>query len=126
MAVPGPVTSAMSVGCHLLLADRFAQLVTGADDVLAALGRHGQRDGSRAAEEPVPGRDPRHPTDGLDLESARVYDAFPTYAACSVEELATESGLHARDIVGALGTLEVHGLVSKHGPLWQRVDLTRT
>ena len=40
MAVPGPVTSAMSVGCHLLLADRFAQLVTGADDVLAALGRN--------------------------------------------------------------------------------------
>ncbi len=74
---------------------------------------------------PVPGRDPRHPTDGLDLESARVYDAFPTYAACSVEELAIESGLHARDIVGALGTLEAHGLISKHGPLWQRVDLTR-
>ena len=47
MAVPGPVTSAMSVGCHLLLADRFAQLVTGADDVLAALGRHGHRAGSR-------------------------------------------------------------------------------
>ena len=38
MAVPGPVTSAMSVGCHLLLADRFAQLVTGSPDVLAALG----------------------------------------------------------------------------------------
>jgi DNA processing protein len=125
MAVPGPVTSAMSVGCHLLLSDRFAQLVTGADDVLTALGRHGQRDGSRVADDAVPGRDPRHPTDGLDLESARVYDAFPTYAACSVEELAIESGLHARDIVGALGTLEAHGLISKHGPLWQRVDLTR-
>jgi len=41
MAVPGPVTSAMSVGCHLLLADRFAQLVTSADDVLAALGGAG-------------------------------------------------------------------------------------
>ncbi len=30
MAVPGPVTSAMSVGCHLLLRDRFALLATGA------------------------------------------------------------------------------------------------
>jgi DNA processing protein len=123
MAVPGPVTSAMSVGCHLLLSDRFAQLVTGADDVLAALGRRAAPERS-TADESAPGRDPRHPTDGLDLESARVYDAFPTYAACSVEDLVTESGLHARDIIGALGTLEVHGLISKHGPLWQRVDLT--
>jgi DNA processing protein len=123
MAVPGPVTSAMSVGCHLLLSDRFAQLVTGADDVLAALGRHGVPPTSLAGEL-VPGRDPQHPTDGLDLESARVYDAFPTYAACSVADLAAESGLHARDIIGALGTLEVHGLVSKHGPLWQRVKLS--
>ena len=106
-----------------MLSDRFAQLVTGADDVLTALGRHGQRDGSRVADDAVPGRDPRHPTDGLDLESARVYDAFPTHAACSVTDLATESGLHARDIIGALGTLEVHGLISKHGPLWQRVNL---
>jgi hypothetical protein len=53
-----------------------------------------------------------------------VYDAFPTYAACSVEELATESGLQSRDVIGALGTLEAHGLISRHGPLWQRVDLT--
>ena len=106
-----------------MLSDRFAQLVTGANDVLTALGRRAQSAGSASVAELVPGRDPRHPTDGLDLESARVYDAFPTYAACSVEDLATESGLHARDIIGALGTLEVHGLVSKHGPLWQRVDL---
>jgi len=123
MAVPGPVTSAMSVGCHLLLSDRFAQLVTGAEDVLTAIGRRAPSPESASAAMPVPGRDPRHPTDGLDLESARVYDAFPTYAACSVEDLATESGLHARDIIGALGTLEVHGLVSRHGPLWQRIDL---
>ena len=109
----------------MLLSDRFAQLVTGAEDVLTALGRRPQSAESASATEPVPGRDPRHPTDGLDLESARVYDAFPTYAACSVEELAIESGLHARDIVGALGTLEAHGLISRHGPLWQRVALTR-
>ena len=35
MAVPGPVTSALSVGCHLLLSSDAALLVTGADDVLA-------------------------------------------------------------------------------------------
>jgi DNA processing protein len=35
MAVPGPVTSAMSTGCHQLLRDGAA-LVTNAGDVIAA------------------------------------------------------------------------------------------
>ena len=36
MACPGPVTSAMSVGCHLMIRDG-ATLVTSADEVLAAI-----------------------------------------------------------------------------------------
>jgi len=120
MAVPGPVTSAMSVGCHLLLADRFAQLVTGADDVLAALGRLPA--GHRAApEDPVPGADPLHPTDGLDLDSARVYDAFPTREVRSVEELVAESGLSSTQVMGSLAVLQLHGLASKEGAVWRRL-----
>lgn len=41
MAIPGPITSATSVGCHQLLADRTARMVTGADDVLTALNERG-------------------------------------------------------------------------------------
>jgi len=39
LAVPGPVTSAMSTGCHALLTDaeRPAQLVTSAADVMKHL-----------------------------------------------------------------------------------------
>lgn len=37
LAVPGPVTSASSVGCHILLSSREARLVTDAADVLSAL-----------------------------------------------------------------------------------------
>ena len=40
MAVPGPVTSGPSAGCHQLIRDG-ALLVTGADDVLEAVGRLG-------------------------------------------------------------------------------------
>ena len=36
-AIPGPVTSACSVGCHMLLSSGEARLVTGAADVLSAL-----------------------------------------------------------------------------------------
>jgi DNA processing protein len=127
MAVPGPVTSAMSVGCHLLLADRFAQLVTGADDVLTALGRTGRtgRLESRAVPGPhdgaVPGEDPRHPTDGLEPTNARVYDAFPTRGSTSVHELVVESGLPAATVMGALAVLQLHGLADQDGPQWRRV-----
>jgi DNA processing protein len=44
MAVPGPVTSAMSVGCHQLLRREVAPavLVTGVQDVLAIVGSMGE------------------------------------------------------------------------------------
>ena len=38
MAVPGPVTSAPSAGCHELIRDSGAALVTGAADVLDLVG----------------------------------------------------------------------------------------
>lgn len=120
MAVPGPVTSAMSVGCHLLLADRFAQLVTGADDVLAAVGAAGGAvvgSGDGAA----PGEDPRHPTDGLEPETARVYDAFPARGSVSVQDLVVESGFPVSAVLGALAVLQLHGLVDQKGPLWKRL-----
>jgi DNA processing protein len=37
MAVPGPVTSAMSAGCHQLIREHGAALVTSAADVLQGL-----------------------------------------------------------------------------------------
>jgi DNA processing protein len=120
MAVPGPVTSAMSVGCHLLLADRFAQLVTNADDVLAALGRSRQPPTGPASTD-EPGSDPRHPTDGLDLDSARVYDSLPARGYSSVDELVTESGLVATQVMGSLAVLELHGLARRNGAEWRRV-----
>ena len=121
MAVPGPVTSAMSVGCHMLLADRFAQLVTDADDVLAALGRPAGRRAPAGNEQPKPGADPRHPTDGLDLDSARVYDSLPAHGYCSVDDLVTESGLLATQVMGSLAVLDLHGLATRSGAQWRRV-----
>lgn len=38
-AVPGPVTSPSSAGCHRLIRDHGAQLITGADDAYELLGR---------------------------------------------------------------------------------------
>ncbi|SJN08761.1 Rossmann fold nucleotide-binding protein Smf possibly involved in DNA uptake [Leucobacter sp. 7(1)] len=49
-AVPGPLTSAASAGCHRLLRDGLGSIITGYDDVRELL--HGARDGAhRAARE---------------------------------------------------------------------------
>lgn len=121
MAVPGPVTSAMSVGCHLLLADRFAQLVTGPKDVLAALGRASDP----AAQPTLPGTDPRHPTDGLDADTARVYEALPGRGTVTAADVIAESGLVGPQVLAALAVLELHGLAERDGPRWRRVVTRR-
>jgi DNA processing protein len=69
-AVPGPVTSASSAGCHALLRDGVATLVTDADEIADLVGRIG----TDAATPPQSRRGPR---DDLDPEVARVLDALP-------------------------------------------------
>lgn len=46
-AVPGPITSAASAGCHRLLHDGLASVITGYDDIRALL--DGMRDGAERA-----------------------------------------------------------------------------
>ncbi len=77
MAVPGPVTSAMSAGCHDRIQDRRASLVCGADDVVRLVGPLGG----------VPEPDRRAasaPTDALGADALAVYDALPARAAGAV------------------------------------------
>lgn len=103
MAVPGPVTSAASVGCHQLVRDGRAILVTDADDVLDAVGRIGDD----AA--PVRGA-PRRPHDDLDPWTMRVLDALPVRAAVGTARLARTAGLPLGDVQSALGQLLALGL----------------
>jgi DNA processing protein len=71
MAVPGPVTSVMSRGCHKLLrADHPARLVTSAPEIIQEVGMIGE------GLEPEP-QAAALPRDSLDLESRQVLDAFP-------------------------------------------------
>jgi len=114
MAVPGPVTSALSVGCHLLLSTGDAILVTGADDVLQALscrtGSARERPGSTAS----------HPTDGFPPEVARVYEALPFRALRTVAQLSVESGLAGPQVMAGLAELELHDLVRRQDGAWRR------
>ncbi|AGB22693.1 DNA protecting protein DprA [Mycobacterium sp. JS623] len=109
-AVPGPVTSSASVGCHVLLRDG-AILVTRADEVLELVGRVGELAPDHAR--------PKSPLDGLADDERRVYDAFPARGARTVDEIAVGSGLPPTQVLGPLSMLEIAGLVVCQGGRWK-------
>jgi DNA processing protein len=110
-AVPGPVTSSASVGCHALVRAGSAQLVTRAQEVIELAGRIGE-----LADEP---ESPGSPLDALTELEARVFDALPGRGARSVDELAVSAGLPQVQVLGPLATLELAGLVVRANGGWK-------
>lgn len=113
MAVPGPVTSVMSVGCHALLRREPdpALLVTDARDVLESLGFLGS-----AAEiaDTTPGASTgarQAVLDGLDPVARRVFEALTPRAYAAPESVSVRAGVPVRDVLRAMPLLEVAGLV---------------
>ena len=93
-AVPGPVTSAASAGCHRLIREKPVTLVTNADE-MAAL-----------ALDSTPG------TGGISeqhSDEARLLDAMSTRSARSASDLAVRSGLAVGAVQALLGALELDG-----------------
>ncbi|MGY1636372.1 DNA-processing protein DprA [Geodermatophilus sp. SYSU D00742] len=114
MVVPGPVTSAMSVGCHDLLRDAEldAVLVGDAGHVVEAVGRLGED----LAELPARPADRR---DGLSDVAVRVLDACPVRAGVSPERLAAVAGCDVLDVLRVLPALELADLVEWTGTGWR-------
>ncbi|TDB74655.1 DNA-processing protein DprA [Micromonospora sp. KC721] len=105
MVVPGPVTSAMSVGAHELLRERqHARLVTGVAHVLEEVGRIGE-------DLAPPARGAERPTDRLDDEAALVLESLPRRGALSVDALAARAGVDLRTALRKLSLLEELSLV---------------
>jgi DNA processing protein len=126
MAVPGPVTSAMSVGCHELLREHAdgVRLVASAVHVLDAVGALG----SDLA--PPPDRPPTA-RDGLSDVAVRVLDACPVRSGASPERLAAIAGCDVLDVLRVLPALELADLVQWTGSGWRlapppRGDAVRT
>ncbi|WP_248499693.1 DNA-processing protein DprA [Tomitella gaofuii] len=112
LAVPGPVTSATSAGCHMLLRQDRANLAADAEDVMEVAGPFG------ALGAPPGAGGPARPTDGLTAVQLAVHDGLPARGARSSEEISVEAGVSLGQTMGALAVLELHGLAVRAGEDW--------
>ncbi|MGO1505361.1 MAG: DNA-processing protein DprA [Brachybacterium sp.] len=104
-AVPGPVTSAASAGCHRLIRERGAVLITEPADLLDLLpGGPAAGEGSWAVQDEL---------DLLRPSDRRVLDAVPPRSTITPARLADEIGFTADDIDSALARLGLLGLVER-------------
>lgn len=110
MAFPGPVTSPMSAGCHVVIRDEGVHLVTSPREVLALI--EGRLD--------MEGRADAESEDDLDWRARRVLDAVPARRPAPLASIARLAGLGLAEAMTALGTLDALGLVKRAGDGWAR------
>jgi DNA processing protein len=112
MAVPGPVTSAMSVGCHQLVRECSARLVTSAADVLEEIGRIGD-------DLALPHEAESRVEDELDPAARRVLDGLEIRRLSSPEQVATAAGIPVGVVLRYLPVLELVGLAECDAGGWK-------
>lgn len=110
-AVPGPVTSAASAGCHVLIRNGTAELVGRAEEIVEIVGRIGELADER--------EHPQMPLDGLSREEMRVYEALPARGLRSVEQIAVDAGIPPEHVLGPLAMLEIAGRVERRDGRWR-------
>jgi DNA processing protein len=123
MAVPGPITSDLSAGCHHVIREWQGTLVTSAAEVIEHLSPVGEP----MAAEPgtvvqLAGRrqaPPVLPRDLLDLESAKVLDAMPRRGGMGTVRVAQRAGLAPASAAVLLGKLATGGFVERCDEGWR-------
>lgn len=110
-AVPGPVTSMASAGCHELLRSGAAVCVTDAAEAAELAGDLADAAPLRSGEQ--------RPGDGLDPLAKAVLDALPVRRAVPVESVARVAGLGVDETRAKLGRLLLAGLADKQGANWR-------
>jgi DNA processing protein len=113
LAVPGPITSAMSVGCHDLLRTGAAALAGSVAEILEAVGPVGEH-------LRTPGQPTRRSTDGLTDQALRVHEALRREEGRGVEEVAVDSGVPLERVRALLPELELTGHAERHDDGWRQ------
>ena len=120
LAVPGPVTSMMSAGCHHLVREGGAVLAAASADVLEcllpveqALARSARRSQETRAAVNVP-------ADSLNAAQSRVRDLLPASGEITLDELRLASDLSVPVLLSSLGVLSSAGFAQAQGSGWVR------
>lgn len=120
LAVPGPVTSMMSAGCHHLVRENGATLAAAASDVLECL----LPTQEALALTSKLSRDIREsvaiPADCLSPQQAHIRDLVPSVGVITLDELRTSSGMAVPTLLSALGVLSAEGFVTPTPDGWER------
>lgn len=106
MAVPGPVTSALSVTPNRLIRDHEAELVSSIEDIRSLLSPVGQ-------EALVGHEEPSAPIDLLDDDEKTVLEALPARGCIGLEELSIRAALPLARCAADLESLSAKGLVTE-------------
>jgi DNA processing protein len=112
LAVPGPVTSLMSRGCHKWLRENLATCAATAAEIIESAGRIGA---DLAPEQ----RGPILPRDHLDPESLLVLDAVPGRTGAGPAQIAVAAGIDINTARSRLSLLSAAGFVERCEQGWR-------
>jgi len=118
MAVPGPVTSEQSAGCHELIRDYGAMCVTCAGDVLRHIGLPGD-DLCDVLSPGGPRTGPPIPRDKLDPVALAVLEEVPVRGGRGPASIAVRAGVDLDTALRCLGGLAADGFVERCGLGWR-------
>ncbi len=111
-AVPGPVTSSMSAGCHRLLRERKAVCVATHEEMIDLVGVLGD-------DLAPPPRSPAVPRDTLNDVTRKVLDAVPSRGGAGFASIALAAGVPLDAALSALGGLAAAGYVERVEKGWR-------
>ncbi|KGN40487.1 DNA-processing protein DprA [Knoellia aerolata] len=116
-AVPGPVTSVQSAGCHQLVRESGATLVTDTAEVLDLMGR-------LSLDAVGPARAPETAESQLDPVARTVWSAVPVREGAGLARMQLLTAMDSTTLLAVLGQLSVLGLVVRDGDRWRKAPVT--
>lgn len=111
-AVPGPVTSECSAGCHQLLRQGKAVCVTNAEEVIDLMGAIGDDLAPQR-------RGPVLPRDALSPTTRAVLDAVPSRGGAETATIAVAAGVAMDTALSCLGALAAAGYIQRCPRGWR-------
>ena len=127
MAVPGPVTSDQSAGCHRIIREWQGALVTTAAEVIEHLSPIGAILETSAPAVTGPADNsgrrrrirPALDLDAMDLETTQVLDAMPARGGMATTRIAQRAGMVPTTVVRCLAALAASGYIERCDEGWR-------